>query len=238
MVGVYRPDVSTEIYLNGELKALVFEDIPELQYSGNGIPVLIGSRAACGNCGWLGAIDDVAIWNRDLLPDEVQSLFESGIGGSPDLDCDLDGDSLCNTVDIDQLMQEVASGNHDIAFDLTSDGLVDEADRDAWLDNAATENGFAEPYLMGDSNLDGVNDASDLNALALNWQDANTHIWTGGNFTGASVNAADLNALALGWQKSIAAARATPVPEPASLMLLICPIVGALVQRCRLTSAT
>jgi hypothetical protein len=82
--------------------------------------------------------------------------------------------------------------------------------------------------------LDGVNDASDLNALALNWQDANTNTWTGGNFTGAGVDAADLNGLALGWQQSIAAAGATAVPEPASLLLLVWPvIVGALVQHGR-----
>jgi hypothetical protein len=234
MAGVYRPDVSTEIYVNGELKNILFEDIPELQYSDNGIPVFIGSRGACGNCGWLGAIDDVAIWNRDLFPDEVISLFENGLGGLPDLSCDLNGDSVCDTLDIDQLMQEVASGNNNTTVDLTGDGLVDDADRDVWLADAAMENGFAEPYLVGDSNLDGVNDAADLNALALNWQDANTNTWIGGNFTGTGVDAADLNGLALGWQQSIAAAGATAVPEPASLLLLMWPvIVGALVQRRR-----
>jgi hypothetical protein len=178
---------------------------------------LIGSRAACGNCGWPGAIDDVAIWNRDLQEDEIETLFEFGIGGPPPVGCDLTGDGLCDTLDVDQLMQEVASGNENTEFDLTADGMVNDADRDDWLADAAAKNRFAEPYLLGDANLDGVNDAADLNALALNWQDANTNTWSGGNFTGAGVDAADLNALALGWQQSISAAGAAAVPEPASL---------------------
>jgi hypothetical protein len=99
MVGVYRPGESVEIYVNGELKELNDVDIPAEQFSDNGLPVLIGARNACGNCGWLGAIDDVAIWDRDLSLEEIGTLFQSGIGGGAvlfagDADMDLDFDQL------------------------------------------------------------------------------------------------------------------------------------------------
>ena len=44
---------------------------------------------------------------------------------------------------------------NDSAYDLTADGAVDHSDLDQWLNDAATENGFAGPYLLGDANLDG-----------------------------------------------------------------------------------
>ena len=40
--------------------------------------------------------------------------------------------------------------------DLDDDGNVDDRDRDVWLSLAASRNGFAEPFLLGDSNLDGA----------------------------------------------------------------------------------
>ena len=107
---------------------------------------------------------------------------------------DFDRDGSISAVDLDELMRAVAAGSHDTRFDLNVDDYVDDRDRDEWLENAAEHDGYREPYLVGDSNLDGLVDAHDLNALALNWQTA-THEWSGGNFTGASVDAADLNAL-------------------------------------------
>ena len=119
-------------------------------------------------------------------------------------------------------MNEVGAGTNDPAFDLNGDGLVNDGDRDEWLAQASIENGFVEPLLVGDSNLDGTVSANDLNALALNWRQ-NVHDWTAGNFTGAAVNAADLNELALNWQMSIpsAASQASAVPEPAATTLAV-----------------
>ena len=37
------------------------------------------------------------------------------------------------------------------------------------LTAAAGANGFAQPYLLGDANLDGMVDAQDLNAVGQNW---------------------------------------------------------------------
>ena len=91
-------------------------------------------------------------------------------------------------------------------------------DRDIWLAEAATENGFAEAYLVGDVNLDGKVDAPDLNFLGLNWQDGDTARWSQANFDGiGGTGTEDLNALALQWQNSIASlAPSVVVPEPSS----------------------
>lgn len=77
LVGVFRPEESMELYVDGELRVFEEFDIPFEHFSDNGLPVLIGARNACGNCGWLGAIDEVAIWDRDLDEDEVFQVFES-----------------------------------------------------------------------------------------------------------------------------------------------------------------
>jgi hypothetical protein len=100
--------------------------------------------------------------------------------------------------------------------------VIDNSDVDQWLAAAAFQNGFSEPYSSGDADLSGVVDASDLNALALNWQQ-NGATWSGGDFTGnGTVDAADLNELALNWQSSIPLAAATQnVPEPQTAFLLV-----------------
>jgi hypothetical protein len=127
--------------------------------------------------------------------------------------CDVNGDGTCDVADIDSLMESAGEGQLIPNADFNNDGTINDHDRDAWLANAAFNAGFLEPYLVGDSNLDGSVNAVDLNALALNWQSTN-HRWSGGNFTGGSVNAADLNALALNWQAAIPIAAVHTVPEP------------------------
>ncbi len=99
MVGVYRPGESTEIYVNAVQKGINYIRIPIQQYSDNDATILIGDRHACGNCGWLGAIDDVAIWDRDLTAGEISVLFQRGVDGPPllmpgDADMDLEFDQL------------------------------------------------------------------------------------------------------------------------------------------------
>jgi len=75
--------------------------------------------------------------------------------------------------DMNLLTAEIsASSPPDLAFDLSGDRNVDRADLEKWLSDAATLDGFAQPYLSGDSNLDGSVAARDLNNLALNWQES------------------------------------------------------------------
>ena len=135
--------------------------------------------------------------------------------------CDFDGSGQCDADDIDAMFsfgnvrQGVALLPEGVQrFELQLDGVVDLADRDAWLLMAATENGFEKSFAVGDVDLDGFVNASDLNALALNWQSTSTTNYTEGDVNGdGKVDSSDLNGLAINWQKTIAAA---PVPEPKS----------------------
>ncbi len=137
---------------------------------------------------------------------------------------DYNGDCLLNTTDVDSLTTQIAAGPpHDLAFDLSGDGTVDVGDLIQWRTAAAAHNGLVDAYPLGDSNLDGFVDATDLRNLALNWRQSVAE-WSGGDFTADGiVNTADLNALALNWRQSIATAPATtaPVPEPSAHVLAL-----------------
>jgi hypothetical protein len=150
----------------------------------------------------------------------------AGVPTVPNLPCDFDGDDLCNALDIDALGKEIIAGTNNPDFDVTKDGLVNLADQDQWRSDAAAENGFAEPYLNGDANLDGSVGAPDLNAVALNWN-TSPDPWSDGDFNAdGNVDAQDLNLLALSWQQSIPLAAAnSAVPEPAAITLALLSIV-------------
>ena len=66
VAGVYKPNEALEVYVNGELKVRNTTNVPASQFSNNNRTVLIGNRHDAGNCGWLGSIDDVRIYNEAL----------------------------------------------------------------------------------------------------------------------------------------------------------------------------
>jgi len=152
-------------------------------------------------------------WDLEVVGSEVLLTV---LGGSPSGDFNNDG--FLNVDDLDLLGKEIIAGSDNADFDVTGDQAVDLADQEKWLLDAALANGFTESYLNGDANLDGTVNASDLNALAINWQ-ATVDPWSQGDFNADGVvNATDLNALAISWQQSIPMA-AQAVPEPAALLL-------------------
>ena len=140
--------------------------------------------------------------------------------------CDLDGDGVCDIIDIDDLSRAITSAvPYDPKFDLNMDGILDPGDVDEWLDDGASHNGFGAPYLRGDSNLDGKVNVVDLNALALHWVQSDK-VWSQGDFwTDGSVNAGDLMHLGLNWQQRIPLAAAA-VPEPMSMLLLFVGVIA------------
>ena len=127
------------------------------------------------------------------------------------------------TDDVDLLVAEIVAGTNGGAFDLSGDGTVDVTDLTTWLSQAATENGFGQAYVKGDSNLDGSVNSTDLNNLALNWQQ-DVALWSGGDFTADDVvNSGDLNDLALSWRHFIpmTSSADAPLPEPSALLLML-----------------
>ena len=99
-------------------------------------------------------------------------------------------------------------------------------DRDQWLADAATENGFAGPYLLGDADLDGSVKASDLNSLGSNWLTVVSK-WSQGDFTANGfVDSQDLNAIGLNWQGSTLTAAAVPEPSAFGLWLGALLLIG------------
>jgi hypothetical protein len=145
------------------------------------------------------------------------------IGGDAPLNCDFDGNGACDEADINRLMNDAETGG--TSTDLNNDGVVNDMDRDEWLAMAGPENGFADSFLVGDSDLNGTIEAGDLNNLALAWQDETKLNWTDGNYTiggGPGVRVNDLNAMAVNWQQTVpAAAAAEAVPEPSTVGLLL-----------------
>lgn len=173
-------------------------------------------------------------WDFNITSSEVV-LFVTG--GPEPVSGDFNADGVLSTDDIDSLNTTIAAGTNDATFDLNGDGNVDLADQSDWLSQAATENGFAEPFLPGDTNLDGIVNANDLNSIGLNWQSEASN-WTQGDLNADGVvNATDLNLIGLNWQQSIAAAGAeqAAVPEPSSSVLLASMLLGIGLLRKRLS---
>jgi hypothetical protein len=74
MAGVYRPGEVMEVYVNGELHVARTDAVPGSQHSNNSLPVMIGARNACTNCGWNGLIDEARVYGRALSATEINEL--------------------------------------------------------------------------------------------------------------------------------------------------------------------
>lgn len=162
--------------------------------------------------------------------------FDLGLASysQPDIACDFDGNGACDIVDMDALLY-TAEVSGESRFDLDGSSWVDLGDRDAYLRLIGS--------LPGDTNLDGVIDASDLNIVGANWQ-REARSWSNGDFNGDGlVDGADLNEVGLWWRKTAAdfAAATGPgagpltasVPEPNALSLLFIGFVSIFVCRQR-----
>ena len=121
--------------------------------------------------------------------------------------------------------------SEDVRFELNGDKLMNELDIANWLSTAASRNGFATPYLLGGTDLDGSVDSGDLNSLALSWTQTSDK-WSEGDFNADGVvNSSDLNALALNWQSfSVAAAVHEVVSEPMGMTILLLAVIGGWAQ--------
>lgn len=153
----------------------------------------------------------------------LASLIES------DMICDFNDDQACDIADIDlltsaaDLVAGAAVTAETAQFDLDGNNTLDGADLEMWLRESGRENGLAGPYLPGDANLDGVVNPTDLNSLAVNWQQSVSK-WSQGDFNGdGKADVADLNQLGVHWQQS--APIPASVPEPNAGILGVIAIV-------------
>jgi len=81
---VYTPGTRMEVFLDGDSAIFTTTGVPASQYSNNGLPVLIGNRNSCGDCGWYGALDEVRLYNEALSEGEIEALMGLFTATNPD----------------------------------------------------------------------------------------------------------------------------------------------------------
>ncbi|MEM8679297.1 MAG: hypothetical protein AAGF97_08100, partial [Planctomycetota bacterium] len=164
-----------------------------------------GDRVATfGNVDFVIDYTDTSIWLRGVSP----------------LNCDFDGNLLCDVEDLNLLVSEgpIASGvpvvvGQNEQFDLNGDGTIDLGDRNEWLAAAASENGLPSPYLLADANLDGAVDGLDF-SLWNQQKFSMSLLWSEGDFNSDGfVDGLDFSI----WnQNKFTSAFGTAVPEPSA----------------------
>ena len=197
------------------------------------------------------ATQDFETWRTvvDNVPSNAQSFVISDDGiyvGTDDsslyrLDnrrCDLDGNWLCDLQDIDLLTGAIFAESNNIDMDLNTDGFVDLLDRDTWLTLAANNTGFDSSHLLGDADLNGVINATDLTILAIGWQSESAGSWSRGDFNADGlIDATDLNFIGRNWQERLDTSEdvrmPTSVPESSSITMVFAAVAGWLFGRRR-----
>lgn len=136
--------------------------------------------------------------------------------------CDADTDMDCDLVDIDLLYD--AFGTMGGPLDLDGSGSVDADDIDEWLAAASvTGNPYkadpADMYLLGDADLNGDVNSSDLGLLLNSFQATSNVKWNQGDFDGdGDVDSVDLGLLLNNFGST--SVSTAVVPEPSVLSLL------------------
>lgn len=172
---------------------------------------------------------------RRLDTDESSLLFEAATFATFRFEriatCDFNLDGECNLTDLSSSTGLYSVGDlvegvdavlgETTKFDITEDGRVDSADLDQWLADAADHNGFAEPYLRGDTNLNDHVGFGDFIALANGFNQGRE--WSDGNYDGSlsPTSFTDFLDLARNFGEAIARkpAAAQSVPESSTPLL-------------------
>ena len=133
---------------------------------------------------------------------------------------DFNGNGVLDVADINDLTVRVAAGENPATYDLNKDARVNTKDIHSWVTDLANT-------WIGDSNLDGLFNSSDLIAAFSTgeYEDAvaQNSTWSSGDWDGnGEFDSNDLiAALAEGGYEAGARAAVSAVPEPASFVMLI-----------------
>ncbi len=106
--------------------------------------------------------------------------------------CDFNFDHACDIADLNSLLAigpikaGVPTTSQTLAFDINEDGVIDNQDVEEWLSAAATENGLADSYPLGDANLDGNINFIDFLSWLTHYRKS-TLLWNEGDFNGSGV---------------------------------------------------
>jgi hypothetical protein len=206
LLGGYNGELSD----NGELVELQHMTLPEAPEP---LPVAHVSEDFV-------TYDNVAPWptgasgNGSSLNRSAPSLFgnsaTSWVAATPspgtvafgDLPGDFNDDGVVDDEDINILFGAISNGNMASEFDLNNSGEVDQDDVVFLVENIIGTS-------MGDANLDGKVDSTDLNQVGINWRRMDGAGWGNGDFTGdGAVDSADLNVIGINWRSGAAAAAA------------------------------
>ena len=184
---------------------------------------------ACADCGIGGTAGvDIApnpeefyFWDEihisrkgnQLIADEVYRQFFAQPG-------DFDLDELVDVMDVELLGRSIREKKHDLRFDLTDDQLVNLDDLTTWVH--ALKNTW-----FGDANLDGEFNTSDLIEVfqAGKFETSEAATWNAGDWDAdGQFGTGDLIAAFQdgGFEMGQRVQRVAIVPEPSSLLLLLC----------------
>ena len=149
------------------------------------------------------------------------------------LNCDAAGGMECDLSDIDALYAEfgttVTAGS---GFDYSGDGVIGPEDIVGWLADASQATNTANPtgvtYILGDADLDGNVNSTDLGLLLNNFNVTSVVGWNQGDLNGTgAVDSTDLGLL-LNNFGSTSSLAASAVPEPSTKLPLIVICIAAM----------
>lgn len=170
-----------------------------------------------------------------VLENQADALGGNNLGefidnltfGEPDMSgsglvCDFDGDTDCDSTDLDVLYDNFGNNG---TFDLNGDGTVEGGDIGAFLAAASNPanpfNASGHTFVVGDVDLSGGVNSVDLGLLLNNFGDTDGKKFGAGNLNDdANINSVDLGLLLNNFNFG-AAATAVPEPAAAPWMLLI-----------------
>ena len=206
------------VYLDGE-RQIDFESVGDLQDAGgdDGSWYVGRTRNPDSGFGWLGLIDEVAIYPFVLSEEQILNHINLAMSpAAPNGDFNMNGQ--LEVGDMDLLSIEIHSQSNNPDFDLNGDQRVDLDDQSIWLADLAK-------IWSGDANMDGLFNTGDLIIVlaAGEFEDdiEDNSTWGEGDWNAdLDFTTSDLvSALADGGYESGMRPGVAAVPEPSTLLL-------------------